>query len=269
MKIYEFNHYKAYVRAQIHALPNRGRGEMTRIAKALDIHTTMVTHVLKGKLQFTLEQTLKLAEHWGLNELETEYLVALVHLDRAGDQRAREYCRKRVEEVRTRALKLSIRLDSKNELSEADRAQFYSSWIYTYIRLLTAIGEYSTERALAEACGLPLATVRAALDFLLSRGLCVEKNGRIEYGPVGTYIEADSPLVASHHLNWRRKTSENFDRLRAEDLVFTYPVVMSESDFRIVRERLVQFIEEFKRTVSPSPAKGLYCLNFEWLKLKG
>lgn len=269
MRIYEFIDYKRYLEQQIHALPNRGRGEMTRIAKALDIHTTMVTHVLKGKLQFTLEQTLKLAEHWALNELETEYLVALVHHERAGDKRAKAFCRKRVDELRARALNLSSRLDTKNELSESDRAQFYSSWIYTYLRLLSATDSYSSEQAMAAATGLPLNSVRTAVEFLISRGLCIEQNGKIKYGPTRTYVEASSPLVATHHMNWRRKTSERFDKLRTEDLVFTYPVVMSEKDFLVVREKLVQFVEEFKKTVAPSPSDGLYCLNLDWLKMLG
>lgn len=267
MKIYEFTSYKAYLEGQIHALPKRGRGEMTRIAHALDVHTTMVTHVLKGKLQFTLEQTLKLADHWALNELETEYLVALVQLERAGDKRAKVFCRKRVDELRSRALNLSNRLDTKNELSESDRAQFYSSWIYTYLRLLSAINEFSSEQAMAKATGLSLSSVRVALEFLVSRGLCIEQNGKIKYGPTHTYLEAASPLVVTHHLNWRRKSSERFDQLRPEDLVFTYPVAMSEKEFLVVREKLVQFIEEFKKTVTPSPSENLYCLNLDWLKM--
>lgn len=267
MKIYEFTCYKSYLERQIKALPSNGRGEMTRIAHALDVHTTMVTHVLKGKLQFTLEQTLKLAEHWALNELETEYLAALVQLERAGDKRSKAFCRKRVDELRSRALNLSNRLDTKNELSETDRAQFYSSWIYTYLRLLSAIDEFSTEQAMAKASGLPLSAVRIALEFLISRGLCLEQHGKIRYGPTRTYLEAASPLVTTHHLNWRRKTAERFDLLRAVDLVFTYPVAMSEKDFLIVREKLVQFIEEFKNTVTPSPSENLYCLNMDWLKM--
>ena len=267
MKIYEYFDYKTYLRTKIRYLPGRGRGEMTRIAKALGIHTTMVTHVIKGKLQFTLEQSLKLAEHWALNELETEYLVALVYLDRAADKRSKAFCLKRVEALRSKALNLSVRLDSKNELSESDRSQFYSSWIYTYIRLLTAIDDFSSEQRLSEVTGLSLSRIRTALDFLITRGLCIEEGGKIKHGPTLTYLDSSSPLVSTHHLNWRRKTAERFEKLRSEDLVLTFPVVMAEKDFLIVREQLVQFIESFKRLVTPSPSEGLYCLNLEWLKM--
>jgi uncharacterized protein (TIGR02147 family) len=267
MRIYEFLDYKAFIESHIRSLPERGRGEKSRIANALGIHTTMVTHVLKGKLQFTLEQTLKLADHWALNELETEFLVALVQLDRAGDKRAKSFCRKRVDELRARARNLSQRLNTQNELSEDDRAKFYSNWIYAGIRLLSATDQFATPAAMAELTNLPLSTVRTALDFLVTRGLCTEEDGSYRYGPTHTYLEATSPLVATHHLNWRRKAAERFDRLRAEDLVFTYPVVMSEKDFLSMRETLVQFIEEFKKTVTESPSEQLYCLNLDWLKI--
>ena len=82
-----------------------------------------------------------------------------------------------------------------------------------------------------------------------------------------TYIEAGSPLVFQHHLNWRRRTQEKLENLRPEDLAFTYPVAMSEEDFRLIREKLVQFVEEFKRLSAPSPSQQLYCLNLEWLKI--
>ncbi|MES2854862.1 MAG: hypothetical protein V4692_03310, partial [Bdellovibrionota bacterium] len=108
-----------------------------------------------------------------------------------------------------------------------------------------------------------------SLEFLVSRGLCIEEKGSFRYGPTKTYLEAASPLVATHHLNWRRKTSERFEKLRAEDLVFTYPVVMSEEDFLVIREKLVQFIEEFKKTTGPSSSDQLYCLNVDWLRLFG
>jgi hypothetical protein len=133
--------------------------------------------------------------------------------------------------------------------------------------LLTAIGPFQTEEALAKESRLPLSKVREATDFLKSRGLCREKNGKLEYGPVPTYIEASSPLVVRHHLNWRQVSQEKFDRLSKEDLVFTYPTVISRDDFEKIREKLVKVIEEFKKTCDASPSESLYCLNLDWLKI--
>jgi hypothetical protein len=188
-------------------------------------------------------------------------------LERAGDKPAQSFCLKRVNELRTRALNLSERFEAKNELSEEDQAKFYSSWIYTALRLLSATEKYSSEVKMSELTGLPLASVRKALHFLVSRGLSVEVENRIKFGPTKTYLESHSPLVATHHLNWRRKSSEQYDQLRLEDLVYTYPVVLSEKDFLIVREKIVLFIEEIQKLTAPSPSEQLYCLNIDWLRI--
>ena len=268
MKIFEFQNYKRYVLKRVEQLPARGRGELSRISRHLEVHTTMVSHVLKGEAHFSLEQALKLADYLSLNDLETDYLVALVQLDRAGDKRARDYCRAKLEEIRAKALDLKERLGTRNELSEQDRALYYSSALYAQIRLLTAIERFQSEAALVAELALPARVVRRALDFLISRGLCrEERGGRIVYGDVATYVEADSPFAARLHANWRQKTQESFESLRKEDLVFTYPTVISEMDFLAVREKLVRFFEEFKKTAEPSPSESLFCLNVDWVKL--
>lgn len=267
MKIYEYYDYKAYILKKIRLLPSRGRGEVTRIAKALNIHTTMVTHILKGNSHLTMEQCLKLADYFGFNDLEADYLLALVQWERAGDKRTKNFFYSKVNEVRSRALNLTHRLDTKNQLSESDRAFYYSSWLYPMIRLLTAIERFQTIESLAQELGLPLNKIRSALDFLISRGLCLEENHKIKYGPIPTYVEASSPLVIRHHLNWRQRTQERFEQIRDQDLVFTFPGVLSENDANQIREKLIQVIEEIKKISDPSPSDELYVLNIDWMKL--
>ncbi len=124
---------------------------------------------------------------------------------------------------------------------------FYSSWIYSYLRLLTSIEHFQTFEALVEEIALPSKTVRKALDFLVSRGLCKEEKERLVYASKPTYVDANSPLVVRHHMNWREQAQKNLKVCSSEDLVFTYPTTISEKDFQIIREKLVQFIEEFKK----------------------
>jgi len=267
MNIFQYEHYKSFLTKKISLLPGHGRGELTRIAKALDIHTTMVSHVFHGNSHFTMEQSLKLAAYLGFNELETEYLVALVQWERAGDKRTKDFCFSKIQEIQHKALNLTKRLNTQNELSDQDRAFYYSSWLYPMTRLLTAIDRFQTVEALTQELRLPIAKVRRTLDFLMNRGLCIEEKNKIKYGSVPTYIEASSPLVVRHHLNWRQKSQEQFEQIRDQDLVFTLPGVLSESDAKQVREILIQAIEEIKKVTDPSPSDDLYILNIDWIKL--
>lgn len=227
----------------------------------------MITHIFRGTANLSLEQALKLADYLSLNEIETDYLVALVQLDRAGDKKTREFFQKKVNELRAKKLSVSNRISVQNALSESDRGQYYSSWMYSYLRMLTALDRFQSEEALAKESRLPLSKVRTVLEFLVSRGLCTENGSRIQYGPVPTYVEASSPLVVRHHMNWRQVAQDRFDRISKEDLVFTYPTVISEDDFNELREKIIKMIDEFKKTCDPSPAEFLYCLNIDWLKI--
>ena len=199
MKIFDFSQYKEFLKLRNKALPSHGRGELTRIAKALGIHTTMVSHILGGNAHLTMEQTLKLTEYLGFNAIETEYLVALVQWERAGDERSKTFWAKRIEELKSKALSLNRRLSADNQLSEQVRATYYSSWTYPMIRLCTAITRLQTIEALAEELRLSKTKIREVLDFLVANKLCLEKNGRYTYGPISTYLESTSPLIARHH----------------------------------------------------------------------
>jgi plasmid maintenance system antidote protein VapI len=91
MKIFEFAEYKTFVNQKIKSMPKGGHGQFLKIAKILNVHTTMVTHIFKGDSNLSIEQGLKLANYLGLNELETEYFVALINQARAANQDSRNF----------------------------------------------------------------------------------------------------------------------------------------------------------------------------------
>lgn len=268
MKVFDFQDYKKYVLAELGTRPKGGHGEFQRIAKALKVHSTMVTHVLKGHLHLSAEQSLALAEYLGLGELETDYLLALVQLARAGDPRTRRYFEQQLTRLKDRSLNLGARLTARSALSEQDQAMFYSSWVYAAIRLLSAVPALQTRAAFAETLGLPPARVNQAVDFLVSRGLCEEKGKRVVYRELRTYVGAESPLAARHHANWRARVVSQLETLGPQELAFTYPTVISEADFLRLREELVRLIERFKKECDASPSEKLYCLNVDWVEIR-
>lgn len=267
MKVFNFSDYKKFVLAEIKSRPHGGHGEFRKIAKALNVHSTMVTHVFKASLQLSIEQSLALAEYLGLNGLETEYFLALVHFARAGDERTRAHFKSRLKRLKEKSMSVGARLESKNTLDEGDQAFFYSSWIYAAIRLLSAVPAYQSRDMIAETLELPRARLNRALEFLISRGLCVENGNKILYGNKKTFVSKESPLAARHHANWRLKIVSQLDRLTEQDLAFTYPTVISAEDFLKLREELVQFLERFKKTCDSSPSEKLYCLNIDWVEV--
>lgn len=267
MAIFEHHHYKEFVLAELALRPKAGRGEFLRIAKALNIHTTMVTHIFRGDSELNLEQALSLAEYFGLNELETEYLVALVHLARAADERSKKFCKKRAQSIKEKSTNLSSRFQIKNTLDEKDQAIFYSSWIFAAIRLLTAIPTMDNANAIAKALNLNLTQVNAALEFLVSRGLVIKKDNKLFYGELDTYARRDSQFASRHSLNWHLKVIERLENITSSEMAFSSAVVVSEKAFDQISEMIVKFIDEFRKTAAPSESEILCCLNIDWLKL--
>jgi uncharacterized protein (TIGR02147 family) len=268
MNIFEFKNYKKLVRERLRTYPRKGHGQYMRIAKLLNVHTTMVTHIFKGDSNLSVEQALKLAEYFAFSSLETDYFITLVHHERAANTQSSGYFERQIETLRARALNLSERLQAKKTLDERDQAIFYSAWYYSAIRLLCAIHEFKSPEAIVEMVRLPLATVARALEFLISTGLLREDDGRFVIGETLTYINRDSPLVAKHHLNWRLRAIEQLDHIPEEDLVFTNSIAISEMDFLKVREEIVKFLETYKKIGDPSPSEQLCFLTVDWRKLR-
>lgn len=267
MQIFEFNDYKEFVLAELKLRPKGGRGEFMKISKALGVHTTMVTHILRGDHHPSPEQALALAEYLGLNPLETDYFMALINMARASDGRSRQYYREKVRDYKDKSLALTHRLEFKNKLDESDQAIFYSSWVYSAVRLLTAIPQYGSAQAIAEELSLSRQKVNNVLDFLVSRNLVSRQNDRFRYHELSTYVDRDSPFASKHNLNWRLKIFERLDQVARNEMVYTNPIVIAESDFERVTELVVKFIDEFRKLADPSPSEILCCLNVDWLKL--
>ena len=268
MNVFQFASYKTFLNTYIKLLPKKGRGQYRRIAQTLNIHTTMVSHVFKGVANLSVNQALQVCDLYGFSELETEYFVCLVQLERAGGHRSQMYFQSQLVKLREKSQEIKERLGHKNYLAEGDRARFYSEWYYSGVRLLTALDDYKDLGSIAEYFGLPNKLIREILEFLLGCGLVEKKDGKIHVGPTQTYVGNDTALVTRHHTNWRLKSLEQFRNMESDELAFTNPITLSKKDFDVVREAILKLIEEFQEISKPSNPELLCCLNIDWFKVK-
>lgn len=269
MSIFDYQNYRPYVLDRIKILPKRGRGELQKIARALSMHPSSISQVLKGQKRFTLEQACRLAAHFGLNELESDYLLNLTERERAGTRELQSSIDRRLNKIRELASQLVNRLPRDQILSEENKALFYSSWFYSAIRLATDIKGLQTIEALSEHFSLPPGLVNEVLRFLVSCGLCIEENGLYKMGPRRTHLEATSPLISRHHMNWRVKAIERSTKLeQTEELQFSSPVVLSKKDALEIRKVLLDQIQAILKVVANSGSEDLYSFNIDWLKVK-
>lgn len=268
MNIFEFDDYKKYFREKLKSLPKRGHGQLLKIAKLLGVHTTLLTHIFKGKTNLHPEQALKVAGYLGLSALETDYFMVLVQIERAGDKPCKDYYRAQLEELRGKSVDLKHRLEPRKIIDERDQGRFYSDWTYSAINLLTAIKGFQKPHAIAERLGLKVAEVSRTLDFLVETGLCTRVGDEYGIGAAETFLGRDSAMLRRHLLNWRGRVSEKIYDVEATDLMYSHPVVVSKKDFAAIHEKLLTFLKDFRAVAEPSACEELCCLNIDWVKVR-
>lgn len=269
MSVYNFKGINAFLRHHIAHLPKNGRGEISRIAQQVDVSTSLVSQVLAGQKTLTPEQTQKLIEYLGLVGLEADYITFLNQKERAGSKVLENFWQNKIEEIRQKSLQISARVKSDKALTSEQQSIFYSSLFYSAVRLYTSVGDHG--KSIDEICErFDISRVKAntVLNFLVETGLCVEKNQKFFLGSQKTHLEKNSPYMLRHLGNCRLSAIQQIESLSDEELMYSATVSLSENDFYLLREEMVEFIKKFLNRVHSSPSEEVACLNldFFWIK---
>lgn len=248
-------------------MPNNGYGQMSKLAKFLGVHSTLVSQILKEHKELTVDQAALVADFFGLNDLETEYFVLLVQLDRSGNSAIRKLHLKQLSRLKAQAQSISKRITANAKLTDDQKAIFYSDWTYSAVRQSVALPGIGELNSISEYLGLPRKRAQEVLDFLLKTGLCKLANETLVVGPASTHVESTSPWVRIHHMNWRQKAIQSLDTWSPDNLHYTSPMTLSKKDVDVIREKIIQFIQQVNKVVDPSPSETLYCLDLDWFQV--
>jgi uncharacterized protein (TIGR02147 family) len=266
MDLFDFDDYKQYVLARLENSPKRGHGQFRVMAEHLRVSSVYISQVFRRDKHLSPEQAYALCELFAFTGLEREYFFTLVQVGRAGSVDLQNYLRQNLQAIRVRAQNLKTRIAQQKELSDQAQAIFYSNWIYSAVRLLSAIDQPQPVESIAARFRLPANSVNRAIDFLVNEGLCVLENGRLRMGPQVTHLDANSPYIKSRQIQWRTKGFEQMESIPPDELFYTGPMVLGRTDIAIVRKRLVSLIQEVTDMVRKSPNEELACLNIDWFR---
>lgn len=236
------------------------------MAKALGVSSSLISQMMKGEKTLTPDQTSELTDFLGLNEIEADYFHLLVESDRAGTSRYREKLAKKIAGLQKQSRDIGRRVPRNKELTDQQRAIYYSSWLYTGVRNLTAVPGFGNADAIAERLHVEPAVVQRVLRFLLENGLCREDGGVVTYGPASTHVDRSSPFVNKHHQNWRFQSLRLMERGSDDDVFFTSPMSLSREAFAEIRKRLPDIIQEIMKVAGPSASETTACLNIDWFE---
>ncbi len=260
MKVFEFKNYKDFLKSWLKEQPKSGRGQLKKIAEHLRVSTTLLSQVLKNEKHFSLESAVEICEFLCLNEKETEYFILLVEHQRAGSHKLKKVFEKKIISEQKTSSQLQNRIQKDRQLTDSEKMEFYSSWLYSAARLLTALPDIQNSKDLSNRLNVPLNLVNSIVN------LCIIKDKKLTFGPFRTHIEKDSPFVVKHHQNWRIQGFRSMEMRRDEDLFYTQPMALSLEAAEKIRLMLPGIIEEIGIISGPSNSEVVRCLNIDWFE---
>jgi len=269
ISLYNYSDYRIFLKDFNLSQPKNGRGAARRLAAALSIHSTLMSQILSGSRSMTLEQASLAAGFLELNEVEAEYFVLLVELDRAGNLALKKIIDRRLKQIKEQSQNLTHRIKYERSLNEAERSIFYSDWVYAATQQIIALSPSLTVEEIAIRLKTPRRRIKEVLDFLMAAGLVLQTEGVLSIGTKSTHLDKSSPWINSHHRNWRLKALEALNDQSANQFHYSCPLTISKADAEQIRELLIKLLEKVDVIIEPSASEEVYCLNLDWFKITG
>lgn len=266
MSIYDYTDYKAFVRSWIESQPKRGRGILRRMAEEFQMSPTMLSHIFQGDKHLSIEAANDIAEFMSLADDEFEYFLLLVLYGKAGNFRLQERFKKKINSEQKKANQITKRMKADTELPETAKSVFYSTWLYSGVRNMTACPSFKDVDQIAAHLKLPRNAIQKVIEFLLQNNLCVIKDDKLDVGPQQTHIGHDSPSVLKHHQNWRVQGFSKMVEQNEKNLFFTSPMSMSKETAEEIRPLILGLIEDVRKKIRPSPSEIVRCLGIDWFE---
>lgn len=261
--------YKDFLNQQLDLASQTTKGAKSALATAMACQTSYLSQVLHGDAHLSLEQAEKLAQHYALNASETEYLYLLIQHDRAGTSGLRLHFNRKMEQIHKDRLNLKNRVQASEEISKEEQSTYYSAWIYAAIHVILTIPEFRTLHEIAKKLNLSLEVTKNALDFLVNSGLAVKKKNEFHPSKKRMHLGHDSSMIIRHHTNWRLNSLQSLESKpqTTTDLHYSSVVSLSKADVIVIREKLLQEIQNTKNVIKKSDEEELFAFHVDFYGL--
>jgi hypothetical protein len=267
MNIFECLNYRAWFEIWLKSLPKEGHGELSRIAHHLKVNSTLISQVLSGNREFSVEQGHALTQYFALNGLETRYFMLMLQYERAGSPGLKDYFRKELKQVKSEAGLIVNRLEVDTEISDADRSFLVGNWKPT--ALLVYCGKSGGVRLedVVKEFQISSDSALKILERLAEMGLVIQKESRFETGFKRLHIPKGSSFLLRHYANWRLRAIDRSDELQEDEVMFTSVSSISDSEIPALKEKILTWVSTYAKAVTASPAEKSVCLNLDFFRV--
>lgn len=266
MSIYQYGSYVAYLKE---VFPTSGpeRGRRSALVKYLGCQTSFISQVLGGRAHLAMEHAIKVAEFLRLSAQETDYFITLVQKDRAGSKALRDYFEDQLDVKKKNAQTIRAQVMVEDVPSEYEQYIYYSSWIYAACHILCALPEYRDRNKLRSYLGIEASMFEQCIDFLKKASFIEEDESGLSIKRFRVHVDAKSPMIDKHHVNWRIKAIEQIEKRNPEDFHFSGIYGIARKDAKVIHDILLNQLKTIEDVVKDSKEDSPYILLLDFWNL--
>lgn len=258
---FKFNKYREFIAAYLDEAP---RGTRSRLAQAMGVKPSFLSRVLAELADLSLEQTEACSSFMSLKQIEGDYFLALVSVERAGTEALRSYWRRQLENLKKEAQHLEKRSNVGENIKKTEMLNgYYSTWKPSAVHVATSVPEMQSLTALSRGLGLSLLETQKILEFLIKADLVHRENHKYKLKTGNIHLPKGSLLANRQLTNWNLKAIEKMQNPKDQDLHYAQVIALSQKDLLAVREHMMDLIQEIQKVVRPSPEEVVagYTMN--------
>lgn len=229
INIFNYTDYRSALNKMIDNAPYNGRGIKSTIAYLIECRPSYITHVLSGRLNFTLEQAIVVTKYFELNANETNFFLALLNYDRAGNSDLKKHYQSQLallKELSKSTGQSVIDNPDPERLEYEEVRELSSSWIYTALIVKIASNAGTSICKLQNDLQIKKEIISDAIKLLIRRGYVI-KDGDSLFKSNKNVSFVCKEIIAHRnmHITWRSKVLHDLQQLKDRDgLNITFPI---------------------------------------------
>ena len=261
--LYRCKTYHDYLEIILHQRQSLGL-KKADLAKVMGCQAAYLSQALRGRVDLTEEHLQRLASHLELSDFDTEYLLLLLRLAKAGTEKLKFHLEKLRQNMLNAAEELAPRLGANDKQKSFEALSYYtSSWIPSAIHVATSCEGFQSVKTIAERFGLEIGAVQTHLQALAKHGLVGLEDNKWKYQGGSIHIGKDSSFDHQMQIAKRLLAIQKMPFRKDKDLHYSVTFGTDQATVLRLRSLLLDAIESLHKQVEPSPSEDVYSVNVD------
>lgn len=229
-------------------------------ARDLGLSPSSLTDYLKGNIRLSFGRIHQIGKTIGLNPEQSQHWADLIEAQHARDEMTKALAQ----------LRVKARLQAQSHSLTVEQYQVISDWYhFAYLEMIEMdSAKYSNPKVAAAALGIPLRTLKSAIQRLQAGGfLRTLKIGHFEVDPatqIGDQVPARA--ICDHHVQILKKVEASMDtqpmhrRVNSSTFV-ALPKAQVPKLVEELRSAAFRILEPYIQASQNQPKEELFCLS--------